>query len=158
MALVASECNPMQAEEEWIHLTEQDRRSSRALARYLYNRFHDKSGDGTGPGVWRWTLEPDFRGGLEAHLDLEASCEHRRWTAFMLVENHSPTGSAIPSGYEKRRADGIRYRNIGRANKHLVPYADLDEGEKLRNVLMVAGHEWVKRGASLPVPALGPSD
>ena len=148
--------------DEWTNLSEHKRRSSIAQARYLFNRFctEAKCESGAGPH-WKSTFADGAGDDIVKCLEEEAGCEHRRWRAFMLLENHSP---ATPGPYDpdiwreadkpdKPLAHGRKVRDLACINRCLIDYEDLDEETKARNTLIVATFDWIKRAATDAVSA-----
>lgn len=163
-----------QVEDSWTDCLEDDRRSSLAQARYLFNRFHLDASEAMEEDERRWirtlvtSSSRDFM--------LEAACEHRRWSAFMLVEHHGRihigpddeerrsiyfdpclkekvpsdvgTASGLHSGHPtsvKKEPKTIWLRKLARVNCNLVPFGKLDVRFRNIDFQFVAAHEWIKR-------------
>jgi hypothetical protein len=117
------------AEQDWTHITEFDRRSSAAHARYLFNRWslvndHHSQID--------WVLSPDKS---SQEFELECEVEHRRWNAFMLSENVSEIDSQfvtllLEHKEEKTSGGYIRLRKVAKVNKDIIHYQFLTESTK----------------------------
>jgi hypothetical protein len=139
---------------EWQKLSEDKRRSSFAQARYLFNRFRfeDAGVNSAPPDLWRYTPTETTAEGLE-RLNLEARCEHRRWAAFMLVENFGGVPlQDTTNDFEswKKRCDekfpsdkGSRLREFARVNLNLVPFDDLQDKFKRVDLLFAAVQDWI---------------
>ena len=139
---------------EWQKLSEDKRRSSFAQARYLFNRFRFEDADvNSAPqDLWRYTPTETTAEGLE-RLNLEARCEHRRWAAFMLVENFGGVPlQDTTNDFEswKKRCDekfpsdkGSRLREFARVNLNLVPFDDLQDKFKRIDLLFAAVQDWI---------------
>jgi hypothetical protein len=138
----------------WQKLYEDNRRSSLAQARYLFNRFGCEEVDvESAPfASWRSTPTEPTAEGVE-RLDLEARCEHRRWIAFMLVENFG--GVPIPdpaSDFQTWRVrcdekfpndKGSKLRDFARVNLNLVPFDHLQDEFKCIDLLFVVVQDWI---------------
>jgi len=144
-------------DEKWQELSEDKRRSSFAQARYLFNRFRFEEADvnSAPPDLWRYTPTEPTAEGLE-RLNLEARCEHRRWAAFMLVENFGGVPlQDLAKDFEswKDRCNekipsdkGSKLREFARVNLNLVPFDDLQDEYKLIDLLFVAVQDWIVKG------------
>jgi len=144
-------------DDEWQKLYEDNRRSSLAQARYLFNRFGCEEVDveSTPLASWRSTPTEPTAKGVE-RLDLEARCEHRRWIAFMLVENFGGVPIQDPaSDFQtwRERCDekfpndkGSKLRDFARVNPNLVPFDDLQDKFKCIDLLFVAVQDWIVEG------------
>jgi hypothetical protein len=142
---------------EWQKLSEDKRRSSFAQARYLFNRFRFEEADvdSAPPDLWRYTPTEPTAEGLE-RLNLEARCEHRRWAAFMLVENFGGVPlQDLTKDFEswEERCDekfpsdkGSRLREFARVNLNLVPFDYLQNKFKRIDLLFVAVQDWIVEG------------
>ena len=142
---------------EWQKLSEDKRRSSFAQARYLFNRFRFEGADvnGATPYLWRYTSTEPTDEGVE-RLNLEARCEHRRWAAFMLVENFGGVPLRDPTNdfnNWRERCDekfpddmGSKLREFARVNLNLVPFDDLQDEFKRIDLLFVAVQDWIVEG------------
>ena len=149
-------------ERAWQGATEDDRRSSLVQARYLFNRFHRdiESMDDHSQSSWRSTLARPSA----LDLELEARCEHRRWSASMLVENfsHIPvrdlmdrenwtskSEAKIQTSSDRsstKEPEEIKVRKIARVNSNLISFDDLSDRFKRIDLHIVAAHEWIKKG------------
>jgi TrkA-N domain len=145
------------ADVAWQRLAEDDRRSSLSQARYLFNRFHTGGADEhkKRKNQWNCTL-PDKSHEAVSCLDLESRCEHRRWSAFMLVENFGRVPLITPmeefEQWEKTcdekipGNDGPKLRKFARVNLNLIPYDELPDKFQRIDSHIVAAHEWIKKG------------
>jgi hypothetical protein len=141
-------------DEAWQKLYEDKRRSSLAQARYLFNRFgFEKACIESAPhALWRSTLTEPTNESVE-WLNLEARCEHRRWAAFMLVENFGGITIQDPANdfqIWRERCDqkfpndkGSRLREFARVNLNLVPFDDLQDEFKCMDLLFVVVQDWI---------------
>jgi len=141
-------------DEAWQKLYEDKRRSSLAQARYLFNRFgFEKAWIESAPrALWRSTLTEPTNESVE-WLNLEARCEHRRWAAFMLVENFGGITIQDPANdfqIWRERCDqkfpndkGSRLREFARVNLNLVPFDDLQDEFKCMDLLFVVVQDWI---------------
>ena len=140
-------------ESMWARTIENDRRSSLAQSRYLFNRFR-VDGDKLNPGTDGWRPTLVYRS--VDTLFAEAECEHRRWMAFTLVENFGcirTENDAIRKVYDENeiiQADGggrkvkAKPRKVARVNRDLKPFKFLDDGSRRKDLHFVAAHEWIK--------------
>ena len=134
-------------EQDWTHLTEFDRRSSAAHARYLFNRWLKfKNND----SELDWIVTP-VRSSEE--FELECEVEHRRWNAFMLSENMSEIGSQFVTPHlehkeDKRSGGSIRLRKVAKVNKDIIHYKCLTESTKDQDRKIVESHPKIKKQLS----------
>lgn len=145
-------------EQAWQASWEDDRRSSLAQARYIFNRFY-LAGQSAGDmyrNTWSQTLPSSGPEGVR-HLDLEARCEHRRWNAFMLVENFGRVPlekvqteyagwEAVCDAKYPEDEGGTKLRKFARVNLNLMPFDNLPDKFKRMDLHLVAGHDWIERG------------
>ena len=134
-------------EQDWTHITEFDRRSSAAHARYLFNRWlnlnnYDSELD------WIVTL-----GRSSEEFELECEVEHRRWNAFMLSENMSEIGSQFVTPHlehkeDKRSGGSIRLRKVAKVNKDIIHYQFLTESTKDQDRKIVESYPEIKKQLS----------
>jgi len=144
-------------DETWQKLNEDKRRSSLAQARYLFNRFGlEKAFVENAPhALWRSTHTELTNESIE-RLNLEARCEHRRWAAFMLVENFGDITIQDPANdfqTLRERCDekfpndkGSRLREFARVNLNLMPFDDLQDEFKCIDLLFVIVQDWIVQG------------
>ena len=134
-------------EQDWTHITEFDRRSSAAHARYLFNRWlkfnnYDSELD------WIVTL-----GRSSEEFELECEVEHRRWNAFMLSENVSEIDSksvtSLLEHKEDKRSGGyIKLRKVAKVNKDIIHYQFLSESTKDQDRKIVESYPEIKKQLS----------
>ena len=134
-------------EQDWTHLTEFDRRSSAAHARYIFNRWLKfKNND----SELDWIVTP---GRSSEEFEVECEVEHRRWNAFMLSENVSEIGSHfvirdLEHKEDKRSGGSIRLRKIAKVNKDIIHYKFLTESTKDQDRKIVESHTNIKKQLS----------
>ena len=131
------------AEQDWTHITEFDRRSSAAHARYLFNRWLEFNENDSKSDL----IVMSDKSGQE--FELECEVEHRRWIAFMLSENVSEINaqsvtSLLEHKEEKRGGGAIRLRKVAKVNKDIVHYQFLTESTKDQDRKIVEAHFKIK--------------
>ena len=131
------------AEQDWTHLTEFDRRSSAAHARYLFNRWLKFNNNDS---VLDWIVTP---GRSSEEFELECEVEHRRWNAFMLSENVSEIDfqyvtPLLEHKEDKRSGGSIRLRKVAKVNKDIIHYKFLTETTKDQDRKIVESHSRIK--------------
>ena len=132
------------AEHNWTHITEFDRRSSAAHARYLFNswiKLNDNDSE------LDWNASPN-RSSQE--FEIECEVEHRRWNAFMLIENVSEIDAQLDipileNKEDKRSGGSIRLRKVAKVNKDIIHYKFLTEATKKQDQKIVESHEKIKQ-------------
>jgi len=126
-------------EQDWTHITEFDRRSSAAHARYLFNRWL-KTNDIDSELDWNVTPNSPSQ-----EFEIECEVEHRRWIAFMLTENVSEIGAQFDTPLLKRSGGSIRLRKVAKVNKEIIHYKLLSEVSKNQDRKIVESFPRIKR-------------
>jgi hypothetical protein len=121
----------------WSKISEFDRRSSEATARFAFNRDFKLS-----------LIEDGYIYSSKAESfsdDVNSEIEHRRWNAFMLSENID----VIDGSYESRinqkvqtqRGVCIELRKIAKVHHNIVNYLKIDEDTKNKDRNIVSSHQ-----------------
>ena len=131
-------------EQNWTHITEFDRRSSAAHARYLFNRWLKLDDNNT---ELDWHVSPDSS---SKEFEIECEVEHRRWNAFMLTENVSEIDAQLDKPIlerkeDKRNGGSIRLRKVAKVNKDILHYEFLTEATKKQDQKIVESHTTIKQ-------------
>ena len=131
-------------EQNWTHITEFDRRSSAAHARYLFNRWL-KLNDNDSEIDWKASPNSSSQ-----EFELECEVEHRRWNAFMLTENVSEIDAQLDTPLlehkeDKRSGGSIRLRKVAKVNKDIIHYESLTEATKKQDQKIVESHTKIKQ-------------
>ena len=127
----------------WTEISEIDRRSSNAQARYIFNRWGCSSLDEL---KFSWKVTPE-RGSAE--FEAEAEAEHRRWNAFMLSENVMPFANSLDKTdldvkVDIRNGGTIKLRKIAKLNQNITNYKNLTEAMREIDRNLVASHRAIK--------------
>ena len=83
-------------------------------------------------------------------FEIECEVEHRRWNAFMLIENVSeidaqPDIPILENKEDKRSGGSIRLRKVAKVNKDIIHYEFLTEATKKQDKKIVESHEKIRQ-------------